>query len=274
MKRKRVTELFPFLIPLRTKQRKFCFYLGMRLDKNTYCKARLEGALPYVAFEDSSQLYNTETGFDMVYQENKVFNLKLAAKELNGLLIRPGETFSFSQAIRYADRHTPYKEGLTVVNGHLTSAPGGGMCQISNLLFWLFLHTPLTIVERHGHASKDFPDPPSNLPTGVDATISEGWLDLKVKNDTNRTYQIFLSFDSHHLFGRLLCSEEDACLYQIQNGKISYIRQDKEIIQLADIIQTRIDRGSGQPVESRRLYQNKCRIGYPLSSNINIAEKG
>ena len=109
MKRKRATELFPFLIPLRTKQRKFCFYLGMRLDKNTYCKARLEGALPYVAFEDSSQLYNTETGFDMVYQENKVFNLKLAAKELNGLLIRPGETFSFSQAIRYADRHTPYK---------------------------------------------------------------------------------------------------------------------------------------------------------------------
>ena len=107
MKRKRVTELFPFLIPLRTKQRKFCFYLGMRLDKNTYCKARLEGALPYVVFEDSSQLYNTETGFDMVYQENKVFNLKLAAKELNGLLIRPGETFSFSQAIRYADRHTP-----------------------------------------------------------------------------------------------------------------------------------------------------------------------
>ena len=210
----------------------------------------------------------------MVYQENKVFNLKLAAKELNGLLIRPGETFSFSQAIRYADRHTPYKEGLTVVNGHLTTAPGGGMCQISNLLFWLFLHTPLTIVERHGHASKDFPDPPSDLPTGVDATISEGWLDLKVKNDTNRTYQILLSFDSRHLFGRLLCSEEDACLYRIQNGEISYIRQNKEIIQLADIIQTRIDRGSGQPVESRRLYQNKCRIGYPLPSNINIAEKG
>ena len=63
----------------------------------------------------------------------------------------------------------------------------------SNLLFWLFLHTPLTIVERHGHASKDFPDPPSNLPTGVDATISEGLAGSKGKNDTNRTYQI-LSF--------------------------------------------------------------------------------
>lgn len=274
MKRKRVTELFPFLIPLRTRQRKFCFYLGMRMDRNIYCKTRLEGLLPHLAFEASSPLYNTETGFDMVYQENKVFNLKLAAKELNGLLIQPGETFSFSQAIRYADRRTPYKDGLTVVNGRLTTAPGGGMCQISNLLFWLFLHTPLTIVERHGHAVKDFPDPPSGLPVGVDATISEGWLDLKVKNNTDCIYQICLSFDSQHLWGRLLCSDEASCCYQIQNGKISYLRQGGEIFQQADVIQTRIETSSGRCLDQRVLYQNKCRIGYPLPPHTHLIEKG
>lgn len=262
------------MIPLRIRQRKFCFYLGMRLDKNTYCTARSGTPLPYLAFEDSSKLYNTETGFDMVYQENKVFNLKLASEKLNGLLIRPGETFSFSRAIRHADRQTPYKEGLTVINGRLTTAPGGGMCQISNLLFWLFLHTPLTIVERHGHASKDFPDPPGELPVGVDATISEGWLDLKVRNDTDHIYQILLSFDAQHLFGRLLCSEEEPCLYQIQNGQISYIQQGSETIQQADVLQMRIDRHSGQLIGSRRLYQNTCRIGYPLPPQARSTKKG
>lgn len=77
-------------------------------------------------------------------------------------MIAPGETFSFWLAVRYADRHTPYKEGLAMVNGELVPQKGGGLCQLSNLLFWLFLNSPLTLVERHGHAVKDFPEPPSD----------------------------------------------------------------------------------------------------------------
>ena len=62
------------------------------------------------------QMYNTQTGFDMRYQRNKVYNLKLAAAPLDGLIIGPGETFSFCQAVRHADRQVRYKEGLTVVD--------------------------------------------------------------------------------------------------------------------------------------------------------------
>ena len=96
-------------------------------------------------------MYNRSTGFSMMYQKNKVFNLKLAAATMDKLVIRPGETFSFWQLVRYADRDTPYREGLVEIDGKLTTRPGGGLCQISNLLFWMFLHTPLTIVERRGH---------------------------------------------------------------------------------------------------------------------------
>ena len=49
------------------------------------------------------------------------------------------------------------------------------------------LHTPLTLTERHGHQVKDFPEPPSDAPLGVDATVAEGWLDLRVRNDTEVT---------------------------------------------------------------------------------------
>ncbi len=100
MSRKRLTQIFPFLLPLRVAQRKAFFYAGMRLDDHAYAKTLHDELLPHKLFSTDSELYNPNTGFDMIYQENKVFNLKLAAKTLHGLLIKPGETFSFWQTVR------------------------------------------------------------------------------------------------------------------------------------------------------------------------------
>ncbi|OUM91275.1 MAG: hypothetical protein BAA03_02845 [Caldibacillus debilis] len=133
MGRKRVTQIFPFLLPDRVMQRKMCFYAGMRFDGRRYAETIDGKQLPYKLFETGCALYNGNTGFDMAFQKNKVFNLKLAAKTLNGLLIRPGETFSFWR-----------------------------LFQMSNLLFWMFLHTPLTVNERSGHEFKEFPEPNSD----------------------------------------------------------------------------------------------------------------
>jgi Uncharacterized vancomycin resistance protein len=274
MKWKRITQIFPWLIPIRTKQRQFCFYLGMRFDGHKYCNTQSGERLPVLVFESSCPMYNRDTGFGMVYQENKVFNLKLAAVAIDGMLIRPGETFSFSGVTRYADRRTPYKDGLAVVNGMLTTAPGGGMCQITNLLFWVFLHSPLTIVERHGHRIKDFPEPPSDAPIGVDATISEGWLDLKIRNDTNRIYQINVDFDAEHIIGRLFAAEDDGIDYRVVNGDLFYYRRSGKIYEEVDVIQKQISNDTGECVASKKLYRNKCEIGYTLPEGTPITEKG
>lgn len=112
-----------------------------------------------------------------------------------------------------------------MIDGKLQTAPGGGLCQMSNLLFWIFLHTPLTIIERHGHAIKDFPEPPSDAPIGVDATVSEGGLDLKVKNETDFTFQINIWFDEKNING-CICTDIDTGLaYNITNGSQKYYRQ-------------------------------------------------
>ena len=119
MTRRRMTQIFPWLLPLRRWQRRFCFYAKMGWDGIPYATCRERQELPYPLFETSCPMYNRETGFDMVYQENKVFNLKLAAATLDHLLIRPGETFSFWRLVRYADRDTPYRDGLAEVDGKL-----------------------------------------------------------------------------------------------------------------------------------------------------------
>ncbi len=273
MAKKRLTQRFPWLVPLRRRQRVFCFYWGMRLDGRRYAAVRSGEELPRRVFEANSPLYNRETGWDMRYQENKVHNLKLAAAVLDGMLIRPGETFSFCRAIRRADHRVPYKDGLTVVDGKLTAAPGGGLCQLSNLLFWLFLHAPLTVVERHGHGTRDFPDPDGGMPLGVDATISEGWLDLKVKNETADTFQLRLSFDPEHLTGRLLSSAEPEAVYRVVNGAVTYCRRDGAVYEEAEVVREKIPAGGDEAAESQLLYRNVCRIGYPLPEGIPVIEK-
>jgi D-alanine---D-serine ligase len=191
-----IAEKFPFLLPLRRYQRKLFFYMSMRFDGRVYAKAQSAERLANLVYCADSRLYNADTGFSPIYQENKVYNLKLLAKKLDGLLIRPGETFSFWQAARHADRQTPYKDGLVVKNGELCVSKGGGLCQMSNLLHFVFLHSPLTVVERHGHTNKVLQ---TGLPCGMDATVSEGRLDLKAKNDTAYTFQIGISFDDENI---------------------------------------------------------------------------
>ena len=271
MSKKRLTERFPALIPLRAAQRKVCFYLGMALDGRRYALRQTGEELPRTVFAQSLPLYNWNTGFPMVYQENKVHNLKLAAVKLDGLLIQPGETFSFFQAVREADKTTPYKDGLIVVNGQLTTAPGGGLCQLSNLLFWLFLHSPLTVVERSGHRDKEFPDL-GGQPAGVDATVAEGWLDLKVRNDTQETFQLRLDFGPDCLTGTLRANRETGVEYRVGNRDLRYCRGQGGIYQEVDVLQRMISQATGELLGERFLYRNRCRIGYPLPAGTVVLE--
>lgn len=272
MSRKRVTQIFPFLLPVRVMQRKMCFYAGLRFDGRCYAETIDRKQLSYKLFEADCALYNTNTGFDMAYQKNKVFNLKLAAKTLNGLLIRPGETFSFWRLVRYADKRVPYKDGLTVTNGKLTTAPGGGLCQMSNLLFWLFLHTPLTVTERSGHEVKEFPEPNSDVIKGVDATVSEGWIDLKAQNDTDCTYQISVAFDDENITGTVFVDQRPQVLYGVANGGIEYSRESGGIYEAVKVERSEIDADTGKIKGQKPLCTNKCKICYPLPENMGIKE--
>ncbi len=274
MARKRVTQLFPWLLPIRKMQRKLCFYTKMRFDGARYAHVQVNELLPCKLFESGCPMYNTATGFDMQYQENKVHNLRLAARLLDGLVIAPGETFSFWNRVRKADRHTPYKEALAELDGRLVTQYGGGLCQISNLLCWLFLHTPLTVVERHGHGQKDFPEPPSDAPLGVDATVAEGWLDLRVRNDTDMRFQISIAFEGEYIVGRIFCERECGKVWQAVNKNLVYYREADGIFEEVDVVQRVFDIAENRCVAESTVYHNRCLITYPLPEGTRIIEKG
>lgn len=273
MSRKRLTQIFPFLLPLRRWQRKKFFYLQMWKDGCRYAKRAADKSLPYTVFETSIRMLNENSGFDMQYQINKVHNLKLAARTLNRVVIEPGETFSFWQLVRWADREEKYKDGLNLIDGKIAVSYGGGLCMLSDTLFWMFLHTPLTIVERHGHAVKSFPSTEENIPCGTDAAVGEGWLDLKVRNGTDNTFQIEISFDDNDMYGRILSEHDVGLAYSVFNSSVFYRRKGKKIYQIAPVCRRETDSDTGKQTEMEQ-YVNQCEIAYRLPDEIKIEEGG
>lgn len=145
---------------------------------------------------------------------------------------------------------------------------------MSNLLFWVFLHSPLTIVERHTHKVREFPTLRKDEPEGVDATVSEGWLDLKVKNETDMTFQIGIGFDDTHIIGSLFTDKDSPFVYEIEGKDLSYSRENGRIYEEISIHRQEMAAGTQAILSERLLYKNLCEIGYRLPDNTPIVERG
>lgn len=271
MARKRITQIFPFLVPIRAWQRDFCYQLKMFFDKNIYSKEKGD-LLEYEIVSDKTIMINENSGQDIIYQVNKVDNLKIISKTMNHILIKPGETFSFCYLAKHAKKYGKYKDGLVLVNNKIVPQKGGGICHLSNLLYPLFLRTPLTIVERHGHKVKSFPNPDSDSLEGVDATINSGWLDLKVRNDTDNTYQIVIDFDSKYMYGKILSDKDMKTIHTITNEDFKYIKKNDKIYESIAVIKNITEKSNGNILEKIKLYEEVVEVNYELPKEVEIEE--
>jgi len=113
----------------------------------------------------------------------RVFNINLAASRINGIVVKPGDTFSFNQILGDVSKFTGYKEAYIISGGKTILGDGGGVCQVSTTLFRAVLNASLPIVERTAHAYRvGYYE--QNSPPGLDATVYSPSPDLKFKNDT------------------------------------------------------------------------------------------
>ena len=110
--------------------------------------------------------------------ENRAYNISLAAQKIDNFLLTPASIFSFNQVVGEASAKDGFKEAPIIVNGQFVMGAGGGICQVSSTLYNAALKAGLTIVERHNHGL-----PVAYLPPGLDATVAYDYLDLKFKNN-------------------------------------------------------------------------------------------
>ena len=195
------------------------YYAGRRYllwcsPRFRWAKVRQKDLLPYLHASHATPLYRHLRGEDMELQKNKVTNLKLAAARLDGLVLRPGETFSYWKMIGKPTRRKGYLDGMVLFLGRIGSDVGGGLCQLSNLIFWMTLHTPLTVVERYRHSHDVFPDAGRTQPFGSGATCAYPHRDLMIRNDTGQAFQLCLRVGETHLEGQWRA--EDPPIYQYE----------------------------------------------------------
>lgn len=115
--------------------------------------------------------------------ENRSFNINLAASKLNGMLIKPGEVFSFNKTVGDITSLSGYKQAYVIQNGKTVLGDGGGVCQVSTTLFRAALQSGLPIIERNPHAYRVGYYEQDSAP-GIDAAIYTPDIDLRFKNDT------------------------------------------------------------------------------------------
>ncbi|MCG8573828.1 MAG: VanW family protein [Flavobacteriales bacterium] len=171
--------------------------------------------LPYQLKEHQSILLRKLKDVDMHLQHNKITNLRLAIEHLDGIVIKPGEVFSFWKLVGRPTKQKGYLEGMTLSDGQVTSGTGGGLCQLGNLIYWMSLHTPLSVVKRWRHSYDVFPDVNRKIPFGSGATLSYNYIDLQLKNETNHDFQINLWLTKRHLKGSICCSVEALNNYEV-----------------------------------------------------------
>ncbi|MBE0448622.1 MAG: VanW family protein [Actinobacteria bacterium] len=112
-------------------------------------------------------------------QASRVNNIKTLARALDGIIIAPGEVFSFNGKIGPRSASKGYEEAMAIINGELVPTLGGGICQVATTLFNTIFFGGYEVVERHNHSLFI-----SHYPTGRDATVSYGGPDLKFKNNS------------------------------------------------------------------------------------------
>ncbi|MCX6792060.1 MAG: VanW family protein [Candidatus Gottesmanbacteria bacterium] len=114
----------------------------------------------------------------------RIHNIALAAGRINGILIKPGETFSFNDAVGDISAATGYQSAYIIKDGHTVLGDGGGVCQVSTTLFRAALAAGFPIIERHAHDYRVHYYEEGGFKPGLDATVYGPTYDLKFKNDT------------------------------------------------------------------------------------------
>ncbi len=119
------------------------------------------------------------TSFDAA-QAGRTYNIKVAAAALDGLLIAPGDEFSFNRVVGPRSSEAGYKSAGVIINNELVQGVGGGVCQVSSTLYNAVLLANLRITERSNHSL-----PVGYVPIGRDATVVYGAIDFKFQNNTD-----------------------------------------------------------------------------------------
>lgn len=267
--RRPLSSYHPLLYWLRVQQKRVFRHLAWQWSSRRYaCEKRPEQRLDHRFIKHTSKLIRKLGNSDIGLQHNKVINLRLAVAATSGIIIKPGEYFSFCKLVGKPTRTRGFVEGMELSFGEARSGIGGGICQLSNLIHWMAIHSPLVVAERANHSFDPFPDEGRILPFGSGAAIFYNYIDLVLHNPTQDSFQLVFNVAEHQLEGELLCSAPRTVKYHIYQKSHRFIRRQQRVYRQNEIWRDISTKGQDSVVlHSERLYQNDVVVKYDVEEH-------
>lgn len=262
--KKRLSDIHPIVYKTRIKQKRLFRSIDDISKRKIFAGEQTSEDLKFTCKKHQSLLRRKLGDSDPQLQENKIENLKIACPTIDGLLIKPGETFSFWRQLGEATLAKGYCEGMQLSQGKVVRGVGGGLCQLANLLYWMALHTPLKVVERHHHSFDPFPDENRVLPFGSGAGVFYNYIDLRFHNPTELTFQIKLWLTDQHLKGSIASDRETPHSYHVFEKNHRFLKQDGKNFRENEIWREVIDRRTGNRVNEELLVKNFSQVLYDI----------
>lgn len=265
-KRKLFCEISPFTYEISLCKERIKRRIGDVSNLTKFAKEKTGEKLPILIYEHKSLMRRKLGNSRQDLQENKVTNLNLAVPKVSGILIRPGEVFSFWKLVGKCSEKKGYKMGLTISLGRAAEGIGGGMCQFTNLIHWMVLHTPLTITEHHHHDGFDlFPDFGRQVPFGTGTSIFYNYIDYQFRNDTAQTFQIIVYTTEEYLCGEIRAEKELPVKYHIYVKDEKFVREGENIYRIGKVFRKCNDKRSGNLLSEHLLKENHAKVMYEIS---------
>lgn len=260
--RKLFCEMNPFFYWLSVKKEVLKRHLKNLIDGQKIAQEKQLTPLPCVVKSHSSVLVRRLHNVDLTLQENKVTNIKLTCDKINGIIVHPGETFSFWKTVGKTTARKGYKEGLVIHKSRVSKGMGGGLCQMANMIHWLVLNSPLTVTELHHHSDALFPDERRKVPFGTGTSINYNNLDYRFTNTTTQDVQILVWCEDGDLKGELRSVCEFPNLYELVEEEHYFEKIDNDYYRNSKVYRIVTERKSGNLIAKELVLNNHSLVMY------------
>lgn len=258
-------EINPTCYAISMKKENFKRHIKNLFDKSKIAKSKSETALDNVVFHHSSNMIKRAPGVNLTHQENKVVNIRLAGGKINGLIIHPGETFSFWQTVGKITKKKGYMEGRIIENNRLIAGIGGGLCNLANTLNLLILHSPLEICEFHKHSDALAPDEGKRVPFSAGTSVCYNHIDYRFKNTQDCDVQLLVWCDGEVLHAELRSEKEFPYTYELAEEDHHFKKHGDKFYRNSMIYRLVTDKKTGEQVAKELIHKNHSEVMFDYS---------
>lgn len=258
--RKLFCEINPFCYALSTYKEILKRSVKNLTGRQRFARTQQAEPLPHLVYENTLHMIRRAPGVNLQHQLNKAENIALAAKRMDGLILHPGETFSFWQRVGMVTRWKGYKEGRVIMQNHLTADIGGGLCNLSHALHLLVLHSPLKVTEFHSHSDALAPDEGPRVPFSAGTSICYNYLDFRFCNTTDQDVQLRVWCEGENLRTQLRSQRPFPWRYEIVEEDHHFRKEGDAWYRVSKIYRNVIETATGKVVGKDLVLDNHSKV--------------